>query len=199
MYLLIIVRLYCTFRYFWIVLYLDDIDFHVNYHLIRSERCPVRSFVKMIRRLNANCDRLCQKPRSTSKSGVYYNNIPVGHNQLGQFMQNISKCSLFIRYNLYIYRVERKAYIDFVLGLSSRYTYRLTSYKGYICILVLLSVFLLFLTHWSWLRCCFSHVEIRITAGETGQQGIPTPSWHLVPPLIYSKVCVRPFSDVYFL
>jgi hypothetical protein len=47
----------------------------------------------MIRRLNPNCDRLFQKPRSTPKSGVYYNNIPVGHNQLGQFMQNISKAA----------------------------------------------------------------------------------------------------------
>jgi hypothetical protein len=26
-----------------------------------------------------------------------------------------------------------------------------------------------------------------------------TPPWHLIPPLIYSEVRVRPFSDLYFL
>jgi hypothetical protein len=25
-----------------------------------------------------------------------------------------------------------------------------------------------------------------------------TPPWHLIPPLIYSEVRVRPFSDLYF-
>jgi hypothetical protein len=36
-------------------------------------------------------------------------------------------------------------------------------------------------------------------AGATGQQGMLTPSWHLIPPLIYSEVRVGPFSDLYFL
>jgi hypothetical protein len=38
-----------------------------------------------------------------------------------------------------------------------------------------------------------------LTAGTTGQQGMLTPPWHLIPPLIYSEVRVRPFSDWYFL
>jgi hypothetical protein len=38
-----------------------------------------------------------------------------------------------------------------------------------------------------------SNVEIGLMAGVTGQQG--TPSWHLIPPLIYSEVRVRPLSD----
>jgi hypothetical protein len=42
-------------------------------------------------------------------------------------------------------------------------------------------------------------VEIGLTAGVTGQQGMLTPPWHLIPPLIYSEVRVRPFSDLYFL
>jgi hypothetical protein len=42
-------------------------------------------------------------------------------------------------------------------------------------------------------------VEIGLTAGVTGQQGTLTPPWHLIPPLIYSEVRVRPFSDLYFL
>jgi hypothetical protein len=40
-----------------------------------------------------------------------------------------------------------------------------------------------------------SNVEIGLTAGVTGQQGMLTPPWHLTPPLIYSVVRVRPFSD----
>jgi hypothetical protein len=29
--------------------------------------------------------------------------------------------------------------------------------------------------------------------------GMLTPPWHLIPPLIYSEVCVRPFSNLYLL
>jgi hypothetical protein len=35
--------------------------------------------------------------------------------------------------------------------------------------------------------------------GWTGRQGMLTPPWHLIPPLINSEVRVRPFSDLYFL
>jgi hypothetical protein len=45
----------------------------------------------------------------------------------------------------------------------------------------------------------FSNVEIGLTAGVTGQQEMLTPPWHLIPPLIYSEVLVRPLSDLYFL
>lgn len=58
-----------------------------------SDRCPIRSFVKLIRRLNPHCPRLFQQPRTSPKDGVYFNNIAVGHNGLGQFMQTISKIS----------------------------------------------------------------------------------------------------------
>jgi hypothetical protein len=41
-----------------------------------------------------------------------------------------------------------------------------------------------------------SNVEIGLTAGVTGQQGMLTPPWHLIPPLIYSEVRLRPFSEL---
>jgi hypothetical protein len=44
-----------------------------------------------------------------------------------------------------------------------------------------------------------SNLEIRLTAGVTGQQGMLIPPWLLIPPLIYSEICVRPFSDLCFL
>jgi hypothetical protein len=50
---------------------------------------------------------------------------------------------------------------------------------------------------YGWYR--LSNVEIGLTAGVTGQQRMLTPPWHLIPPLIYSEVRVRPFSDLYFL
>jgi hypothetical protein len=43
-----------------------------------------------------------------------------------------------------------------------------------------------------------SNVEIGLMAGEADQQGMLTPC-HLIPPLMYSEVPVRPFSDLYFL
>ena len=45
-----------------------------------------------------------------------------------------------------------------------------------------------------------SNLEIRLTAGVTGQQGIMfTPPWHLIPPLVYSEVRVRLNSGLHFL
>jgi hypothetical protein len=44
-----------------------------------------------------------------------------------------------------------------------------------------------------------SNVEIGLTVVVTGQQGMLIPQWHLVPPLIYSEVRVRPLSDLHFL
>jgi hypothetical protein len=44
-----------------------------------------------------------------------------------------------------------------------------------------------------------SNVEIALTVGVTGQKGMLTPPWHLIPRLIYSEVHGRPFSDLYFL
>ncbi|XP_071180979.1 uncharacterized protein [Mytilus edulis] len=61
------------------------------YEITDGERCPVKSFVKYIRRLNPKCVKLFQQARSYPKEGVYYDNIPLGHNRLGQFMNEISK------------------------------------------------------------------------------------------------------------
>jgi hypothetical protein len=47
-------------------------------------------------------------------------------------------------------------------------------------------------------RLC--NLEIGLTAGRMiDQQGMLTPPWHMIPPLIYSEVCVRSFSHLYFL
>jgi hypothetical protein len=57
------------------------------------------------------------------------------------------------------------------------------------------SVFLIYI-HWFWLLD-FAF-DVGRTAGATGRQGMLTPPWHLLPPLIYSEVRVRPFSGLGF-
>jgi hypothetical protein len=44
---------------------------------------------------------------------------------------------------------------------------------------------------------CLPNLEIRLTCDRSTVD--LTPPKHLIPPLIYSEVCVRPFSDLYFL
>jgi hypothetical protein len=47
-----------------------------------------------------------------------------------------------------------------------------------------------------------SNLEIGLTAGVIDRQGMLSPPWYLIPPLIYSEVRLRPgcpFSDLYFL
>lgn len=63
------------------------------YEIKGSDRCPVRSFVKYIRRLNPNCNKLFQQPKLTAKDGIHYDNIPLGHNKLGIYMNEISKAA----------------------------------------------------------------------------------------------------------
>jgi hypothetical protein len=47
--------------------------------------------------------------------------------------------------------------------------------------------------------CIRLNLEIGLTAGVNGRQGMLTPPKHLTPPLIYSEVRLCPFSDFYFL
>ncbi|CAG2243519.1 unnamed protein product [Mytilus edulis] len=63
------------------------------YEIKGSDRCPVRSFVKYIRRLNPKCNKLFQQPKLTAKDGIHYDNIPLGHNKLGIYMNEISKAA----------------------------------------------------------------------------------------------------------
>jgi hypothetical protein len=43
------------------------------------------------------------------------------------------------------------------------------------------------------------NLEKGLTADVINRQGMLTPPWHLIPPLIYSEVRVRPFTDLFFL
>lgn len=63
------------------------------YEIKDSDRCPVRSFVKYVRRLNPKCSKLFQQAKYYPKEGVFYENFDLGHNRLGSFMTEISKAA----------------------------------------------------------------------------------------------------------
>ena len=59
---------------------------YIYFFFAESDRCPVRSFVKYIRRLNPKCTKLFQQSRSYPRNNIFYDNVALGHNRLGQFM-----------------------------------------------------------------------------------------------------------------
>jgi hypothetical protein len=46
---------------------------------------------------------------------------------------------------------------------------------------------------------CLPNLEKRLTSNVIDGKGMFTPPWHLITPLIYSKVHVPPFSDLFLL
>lgn len=76
--------------YFLFCIY--DAEFDLELLLFSdSDRCPVRSFLKYMRRLNPLCVNFFQKPRNEPIEDIYYNNMALGHNKLGSFMKNLSE------------------------------------------------------------------------------------------------------------
>ena len=56
-----------------------------------SDRCPMRSFVKYLRRLNPECVYIFQRPRKVPNGNIHYDNMPLGQNKLGNLMVVISE------------------------------------------------------------------------------------------------------------
>jgi hypothetical protein len=78
------------------------------------------------------------------------------------------------------------------------------TWQGVLILTADCSVYLIW-THWFWQRIvCLPNMDTLIlttvfTFNMGCTAGMLTPTWHLIPPLIYSEVSVRPFSDLYFL
>ena len=60
-------------------------------HSLDSDRCPVKSFVKYMRRLKPMCIQFFQQPRKKPIEGIYYNNVPLGNNKIGSMMKSLSE------------------------------------------------------------------------------------------------------------
>lgn len=58
-----------------------------------DEGCPVNAYKEYVSRLNPQCEAFYQRPkrRVSLSDAVWYENVPVGHNTLGNMMKVISK------------------------------------------------------------------------------------------------------------
>ncbi|XP_071166091.1 uncharacterized protein [Mytilus edulis] len=100
------------------------------YEIKGSDQCPVRSFVKYIRRLNPKCNKLFQQPKLTTKDRIHYDNIPLGHNKLGIYMNEISKAANLSReYTNHSCRATPVHILD-EEQIPSRYIMSVTSHKS---------------------------------------------------------------------
>jgi hypothetical protein len=66
---------------------------YIYFCLSESPRCPVRSLVAYIKKLNPRCKSFFQQSRKDTKDGIYYNNVALGHNFLGSMMKKISEAA----------------------------------------------------------------------------------------------------------
>lgn len=90
----------------------------------------MRSFVKYIRKLNPKCDKLFQQPRSTPINGIHYNNVPLGHNKLGNCMTEISRAAnLSKEYTKHSYRATSVHVLDGA-EFPSRHIMSITGHKS---------------------------------------------------------------------
>ncbi|XP_062607914.1 uncharacterized protein LOC134269726 [Saccostrea cucullata] len=100
------------------------------YEIKDSDRCPVRSFVKYLRRLSPHCPRLFQQPRSVPKDNTYYCNIPVGHNELGQYMKRICvSAGINVLYTNHSCRATTVSVLDSA-NIPSRHIMSVTGHKA---------------------------------------------------------------------
>ncbi|CAC5420823.1 unnamed protein product [Mytilus coruscus] len=103
-------------------------DFAVQPDPEGSDR--LRSFVKYIRSLNPKCNKLFQQPKSAAKEGIYYDNISLGHNKLGNYMNEISKAANISReYTKHSLRTTTVHILD-EAQIPSRHIMSVTGHKS---------------------------------------------------------------------
>jgi hypothetical protein len=83
-------------------------------------------------------------------------------------------------FNFLVYRLLSANFMVVTTILFAHTTFRWTT----CCLICFIPIVKPFLTHWS---CPYrlSNLEIGLTAGVTGQQGMLTPLWHLIPPVVF--------------
>ncbi|XP_072029996.1 uncharacterized protein [Amphiura filiformis] len=58
-----------------------------------EDNCPVRAFKLYLSKLHPSCEWFYQRPKRLASGAIWYDNIPVGHNTIGNMMTNISKAA----------------------------------------------------------------------------------------------------------
>ncbi|XP_046574535.1 uncharacterized protein LOC124282569 [Haliotis rubra] len=93
-------------------------------------RCPVRTFIKYIRRLNKDCPKLFQQPNSEMENGNLYHGVPLGHNRLGSMMATLStKAGLSQKYTNHSLRATTVHVLDSA-QVPSRHIMTVTGHKA---------------------------------------------------------------------
>lgn len=83
-----------------------------------------------IKRLNPKCKSFFQQPRKEVKDGIYYNNVPLGHNLLGSMMKKISiNAKLSRQYTNHSLRATTVHLLD-VAQFPSRHIMAITGHKS---------------------------------------------------------------------
>jgi hypothetical protein len=59
---------------------------YIYFCLSESPRCPVRSLVAYIKKLNPRCKSFFQQSRKDTKDGIYYNNVALGTGESSSFV-----------------------------------------------------------------------------------------------------------------
>ena len=100
------------------------------YYFADNPRCPVRSYVKYIRRLNENCCKLFQQPNNNKENDQYYSAVPLGHNRLGSMMPILSiKAGLSVKYTNHSLRATTVHVLD-AAQVPSRHIMTVTGHKS---------------------------------------------------------------------
>ncbi|XP_062597494.1 uncharacterized protein LOC134258910 [Saccostrea cucullata] len=118
----------------------DDTNAARMYEQPGNPNCPVASFEKYIQKLNPECKSLWQRPKSLPASfdpdilDLWYDNMVVGKNTLGKFMQLISKeAKLATAYTNHSIRATCITILD-ESGYESRHIMGISKHKSETCL-----------------------------------------------------------------
>lgn len=90
----------------------------------------MKSFVKYMRRLNPLCIQFFQQPRKEPVEGIYYNNVPLGHNKIGSMMKSLSEAAgLSTKYTNHSLRATTVHVLDSA-RIPSRHIMTVTGHKS---------------------------------------------------------------------
>lgn len=90
----------------------------------------MKSFVRYVQRLNPLCHSFFQQPRDAPIEGIYFKNVPLGHNKLGDMMKTLSEqAGLSKKYTNHSLRATTVHVLD-AARIPSRHIMTVTGHKS---------------------------------------------------------------------
>ena len=116
----------------------DDEQSHAGlmYGIPGHPRCPVTTMLKFKSKLNPSCKWMWQRPKSDVKEddSVWYPNMPIGKNQLGDFTEvMVEKAGCSRKYTNHCLRATSCTVLDHA-GFASRHIKTVSGHKSESCI-----------------------------------------------------------------